>query len=729
MQLRLTVVRDPRRLLGERSVHSFGEAGGTIGRNSGCNLVISDGGNVISSRHAEIGFNGRGFVVTDTSTNGVYLNRTDAPLGRGNSAVLTHGDLLYIGELVFKAEIAEESRDSRARLGLSGGDGWTQARNNRPPTSAPPAPSGSLDDFTAFRPAASASSDPLAGFAAARPAMPSAKPQAPSRDPLAELNASAEPGDDLGSEESLLGGTRTPSLLGGSPQRPGAAAARQITQTHNFGASGGIPPGAFPSGAFPSGGMPAGGIPPGPLMPNLPPNPLSAPPAPAPPRANSPIPDLSELMAPARQEPQAIPSFNAGGFAQTIMPQNPVSQSPIPQNLMPPTPVPQAIPSQAPFAQAPISQAPILQAPMPQAPLPIGADFFNTSQPFNPPPAVQPSGTPQIPDDFSAHLTGLAGFAPQASIAPQQPVVAQPQQPLQPQAVVPPLGSSQPIVPQPAFPDVTAMPPLPGQRSPLRPDFAASFVNLRRKDEAGAPQGGAPSLDPVSVLRRRGEGRPAPEPTRIGLTRTPMPRGPGDAAAMPDGGDDLTAFWQALGIDPTQVDAAKRAAILQTLAATVRESITGLIEVLSARSAIKDEFRMDQTQIQPQQNNPLKFFRTGEEALRRTLLATQPGFLPLDVATRKGFDDIKAHEVAAMTAMQKAIPVLFQRLSPVAIEQAAAPSTFGRKPDKSKLWDQFVELYNRFADTLEFSMPETIAKEFARVYREQIDQMNNGGPK
>lgn len=718
MQLRLTVVRDPRRLLGERSVHSFSEAGGTIGRNSACNLVISDGGNVISSRHAEIGFNGRGFVVTDTSTNGVYLNRTDAPLGRGNSAVLTNGDLLYIGELVFKAEIAEEMRDSRARLGLSGGDGWTQARNNRPPAPAP-APSGSLDDFTAFRPVAPASTDPLAGFAPNRPGTPSAKPQAPSRDPLAELNASAEPEDDLGSDESLLSGGRSPAF-GASAQRPGAAALRQIPPTLTFANPGGIP---------------SGGIPPGALMPNLPPNPLGAPQVPAAPRAAGPIPDLSELMAPP-QQPQANSPFAAGGFGQTQFPQAPLGQAPF---------------AQAPLAQAPLPQAPIPQAPLPQAPLPpIGADFLNTAVPFTPPQPVNPpqafnppqpitppqafnppsappaGGASLIPDDFSAHLAGMTGFAPQEPVVPQQPV---PPQAFAPEPVSP-QPPTQPLGPEPMLPpDMTAasMPPLPGQRSPLRPDFAASFVTLRRKDEAGAPPSGGPSLDPVSVLRRRGEGRPMPEPTRIGLTRTPMPRAPGDATSLPQGGDDLTAFWQALGIDPAQVDPAKRAAILQTLAATVRESITGLIEVLSARSAIKDEFRMDQTQIQPQQNNPLKFFRSGEEALRRTLLAAQPGFLPLDVATRKGFDDIKAHEVAAMTAMQKAIPVLFQRISPVAIEQAATPASFGRKPDKAKLWDQFVELYNRFADTLEFSMPETIAKEFARAYREQIDQMNNGG--
>ncbi len=718
MQLRLTVVRDPRRLLGERSVHSFSEAGGTIGRNSGCNLVVSDVGNVISSRHAEISFNGRGFVVTDKSTNGVYLNRTDAPLGRGNSAVLTNGDLLYIGELVFKAEIAEEMRDSRARLGLSGGDGWTQARNNRPPA---PAPSGSLDDFTAFRPVATASTDPLAGFAPNRPGTPSAKPRAASRDPLAELNASSEPEDDLGSDESLLSAGRSPAF-GASPQRPGAAALRQIPPTLTFASPGGIS---------------SGGIPPGALMPNLPPNPLGAPQAPAAPQAAGPIPDLSELMAPPLQQPQTNPPFAAGGaFPQASLGQTPFVRAPL---------------AQASSVQTPMPQAPRPQAPIPQAPLPpLGADFlntaqsftppqsvnpppaFNTPQPFNPPQAFNPppaspaGGAPLIPDDFSAHLTGMPGFAPQEPAVPQQPV---PPQAFAPQPISP-QPPAQPLVPEPMLPpDITpaSVPPLPGQRSPLRPDFAASFVTLRRKDEAGAPPSSGPSLDPVSVLRRRGEGRPMPEPTRIGLTRTPMPRAPDDATSVSGGGDDLAVFWQALGIDPAQIDPAKRAAMLQTLAATVRESITGLIEVLSARSAIKDEFRMDQTQIQPQQNNPLKFFRSGEEALRRTLLAAQPGFLPLDVATRKGFDDIKAHEVAAMTAMQKAIPVLFQRLSPVAIEQAATPASFGRKPDKAKLWDQFVELYNRFADTLEFSMPETIAKEFARAYREQIDQMNNGG--
>ncbi|MGO9134929.1 MAG: type VI secretion system-associated FHA domain protein TagH [Methylovirgula sp.] len=680
MQLRLIVVRDPRRVLGERTAHGFGEEGGTIGRNGACNLVLADGGNVISSRHAEIGFNGRGFTITDTSTNGVYVNHTGAPLGRGNSLVLTPGDLIYIGELVFKVEIQDDARDGRARLGLPTGEGWTQARSN-PPASAPPA---SLEDLAGSRQAPT--TDPLAGFAPSAPVAPSAKPAGAARDPLAGLNVSEDAEDDLAGPipTQAANSTLFPEL---SP-RPGMAPARPI------------PPSFTLTGDAQQ---------------------------PMAPRPNPPAVEYRRRSAPAPISPlpvEAIPDLNA-----PIAPQAPA--------ILPPLP----------FAQ----EAP-LQSPIPGAPLlPMDADFLapaaSPARATPPAPPIQPLATPSIsqplsqplapspqapliPDDFAAHLMGLPGFSPDTS-APAAPAGSSP---------VPESASPMPAAPlQQAVPVQPAgSPPLPGQRAPLRPDFAASFVTLRRKEDATPAS--APALDPVSVLRKRSEARPIAEATRINTPRpaAAQPAAPASAGPAPRSSGDLTTsrrsdelaiFWQALGIDPAQIDPARRAAILQILAATIQESIGGLIEVLSARTAIKDEFRMDQTQIQPEENNPLKFFRSGEETLRRAVVAGQPGFLNLDVATRLAFNDIKAHEVAAMTAMQRAIPRLLQRLSPVAIEEVASPARFGRKPDKAKLWDQFVELYNQYAERLEFTIPEIIAKEFARVYREQIDQMNQGGQK
>jgi type VI secretion system FHA domain protein len=634
MQLRLIVVRDPRRTLGEGTVHVFTEAGGTVGRNTSCDLVLADVANVISSRHAEFSFNGRGFLITDISTNGVYLNRTDAPLGRGNSALLASGDVLYLGDLVFKIDVGEEQRDVRARVGLRPAEGWAKAQPGITPKAPPPS---GIDGFAGSRPAAG--TDPLAGFAPSRLPMPNAKHE--TQDPLAALNAPAIPQEDLLAPRPSA---RPPFELPPfpvAPPRPTIAAARQV-----------------PSPPTLAGVAPPPPRPPENHLPEL---------SPALPSIPGPIPDLSALL------PEPLP----GSFAATP---NPSILGAFPPDPAWPTPAP--------------------PAPTPQLP-PVHVQ-------------TPPSGATVIPDDFFAHLSGLPGFPGESAPSPPSP-------------------STPVFAPSQSLPPANPV----GQRPVLPPDFAASLVTLGRKDARGEAPSATPSLDPVSILRRRGEGRPDPDATRSPPLRpppaprvAPSPAGSGvvppPAAAPRPGSDEFAAFWQVLGLDPARLDPARRAAMLQTLATLIRESVNGLVEVLSARSAIKDEFRMDRTRLQPDENNPLKFFRTGAEALHRTVIDPAPGFLALDAAAKNGFADIKAHEVASMTALQNSMKQLFLRLSPSVIEQAAGQSMFGRRPDKAKLWDQFVELYNHFTDTLEFSVPEIVATEFARVYREQIEQMNRG---
>lgn len=91
--------------LGPNATHDFDTAGGIIGRSGTCDWCLPDPSHTLSARHAEVRFNGHGFVVVDLSTNGVYVNTTDAPLGRGNAAVLVNGDLLYLGTYVIAVEM------------------------------------------------------------------------------------------------------------------------------------------------------------------------------------------------------------------------------------------------------------------------------------------------------------------------------------------------------------------------------------------------------------------------------------------------------------------------------------------------------------------------------------------------------------------------------------------------------------------------------------------------
>lgn len=65
--------------------------------------MIPDPDRVLSKAHCRIDRTERGFMVTDTSTNGVRIN--DVPVGRGIPGLLSHGDTLLLGDAIIGVEI------------------------------------------------------------------------------------------------------------------------------------------------------------------------------------------------------------------------------------------------------------------------------------------------------------------------------------------------------------------------------------------------------------------------------------------------------------------------------------------------------------------------------------------------------------------------------------------------------------------------------------------------
>jgi type VI secretion system protein len=108
MALRLELISRHRQSLGERGVKEFGRAGGTIGRSLESDWVLPDGQRYISSRHASIDFRSGSFYIVDTSTNGVYVNGSETPVGRGKPQRLFSGDRVRMGEYEMTVVIEEE---------------------------------------------------------------------------------------------------------------------------------------------------------------------------------------------------------------------------------------------------------------------------------------------------------------------------------------------------------------------------------------------------------------------------------------------------------------------------------------------------------------------------------------------------------------------------------------------------------------------------------------------
>lgn len=117
MPIRLRVVSDHQRRLGARGSATFDATGGTIGRAAENDWVLPDPQRYLSSRHARIHCRHGHFYLEDTSTNGVFVNDSEQPLGRHAQHQLCDGDLLRLGDyriVVALDEAAEVPSDQSA---------------------------------------------------------------------------------------------------------------------------------------------------------------------------------------------------------------------------------------------------------------------------------------------------------------------------------------------------------------------------------------------------------------------------------------------------------------------------------------------------------------------------------------------------------------------------------------------------------------------------------------
>src|SRR5207302_4166792 len=114
---------------------------------------------------------------------------------------------------------------------------------------------------------------------------------------------------------------------------------------------------------------------------------------------------------------------------------------------------------------------------------------------------------------------------------------------------------------------------------------------------------------------------PAPVPTALPeafVSPTPV-SGPLPAPAQGGAGADLlAAFLRGTGVfDARPTD--DPAVAMEEFGRAFRALVSGLRRALIARAAVKREFRLEQTALRSQHNNPLKFSADDEDALRALL--------------------------------------------------------------------------------------------------------------
>ena len=98
MAIKLRVISDHYRELGENRSRVFGVNGGTIGRAPDNDWILPDPTRIVSGHHCEVEYRGGAYWLKDTSTNGVFINGSDDPVSVTGPVALHDGDRLRIGD-------------------------------------------------------------------------------------------------------------------------------------------------------------------------------------------------------------------------------------------------------------------------------------------------------------------------------------------------------------------------------------------------------------------------------------------------------------------------------------------------------------------------------------------------------------------------------------------------------------------------------------------------------
>lgn len=202
-----------------------------------------------------------------------------------------------------------------------------------------------------------------------------------------------------------------------------------------------------------------------------------------------------------------------------------------------------------------------------------------------------------------------------------------------------------------------------------------------------------------------------------------------------DRGNDklLDAFAAGLGLNHEDLKGkAKPEELMKTAGELLREFISGAIELMGSRSALKGMFRLDQTTVFPQHNNPLKV-SVDESEIAQRLLTGQVGSIGAKNAVREVTDDLHSHHDAILFAMHSAFMDYIESLDPDELQEHF-DRTLNRgsilaATNKYKYWSLYRDFYPSMTRHEQGQFPQTFGDGFVRAYEKHVADGRTVKPK
>ena len=188
----------------------------------------------------------------------------------------------------------------------------------------------------------------------------------------------------------------------------------------------------------------------------------------------------------------------------------------------------------------------------------------------------------------------------------------------------------------------------------------------------------------------------------------------------------ISAFVRGLGISSNMLPADQDEQWWYELGVSMQCLMTGLMDSLHQRAAFKQTSRLNQTHFKRQENNPLKFSATFDDAIHNLFNRRSASFLPPEQAIKEAFSDIGNHEKALLAGVKGAVEGVIKTLSPESIESARTEHDFWNRfnPNRTKAnrWNTYEALYKRVEEDLEKSSGIYCWDDFVKAYEASLRQ-------
>lgn len=192
-----------------------------------------------------------------------------------------------------------------------------------------------------------------------------------------------------------------------------------------------------------------------------------------------------------------------------------------------------------------------------------------------------------------------------------------------------------------------------------------------------------------------------------------------------DGSDPAEIFMTAAGLK--RADSSLPSADLMARAGElIRRLVSGMYVMVESRARAKSQMGAESTSLQVDGNNPLKFARTPEAALKQMLNTKESGFMEAERAVEDGYHDLQSHQIATLAAIPGSLKATLERFSPGSIKRRAeGMGVLARVIPAMRdaaLWHNYEREFAKVAAESDEAFMEVFAKEFRKYYDKQLQK-------